>query len=90
MCTLSYQPRFVVGFDVKLKNPAVALNELGDRFVNEGAARDELARAVYAQPNSQMWLVVNTVRYPTPTTPDSNGETIQDMLALDAINAAYD
>ena len=63
------------------------LNENGDRFVNEGAARDELARAVYAQPNSQMWLVVNKVRYPTPTTPDSNGETIQDMLALDAIKA---
>lgn len=63
------------------------INELGDRFVNEGAPRDELARAVYAQPNSQMWLVVNTVRYPTPTTPDSNGETIQDMLALDAIKA---
>ena len=63
------------------------INELGDRFVDEGAARDVLARAVYAQPNSQMWLVVNTVRYPTPTTPDSNGETIADMLALNAIKA---
>lgn len=65
----------------------IFVNENGDRFVDEGAARDVLARAVYAQPNSEMWEVVNTVRYPTPTTPDSNGETIEDMLSLDAIYA---
>lgn len=65
----------------------IFVNEDGDRFVNEGAARDVLARALYAQPNSQMWVVVNTVRYPTPTTPDGNGEKIEDMLALDAIKA---
>ena len=65
----------------------IFVNEDGDRFVNEGAPRDELARALYAQPNSQMWVVVNTVRYPTPTTPDGNGERIVDMLAIDAIKA---
>lgn len=59
----------------------VFVNKDGDRFVNEGAARDTLCEAIFAQPESTYWIVVNSARYPSPTEPDSNGSTIENMIA---------
>ncbi|MVX57500.1 flavocytochrome c [Parasutterella muris] len=61
------------------------VNELGDRFVNEGAARDTLCKAIFAQPHSTYWLVVNHVRYPARDWVDRNGATIADMASLGAV-----
>lgn len=63
----------------------VFVNKNGARFVNEGAERDTLCKAIFAQPDATYWIVVNSVRYPSETEPDSNGATIENMLALGRI-----
>lgn len=59
----------------------IFVNKTGKRFVNEGAARDTLCKAIFAQPDSTYWIVVNKLRYPDTTTPDANGATINNMIA---------
>ncbi len=66
------------------RNRIFANNE-GDRFVNEGAARDVLAGAIFAQPKGEYWIVVNKVRYPSRDWVDANGATIRDMVALGSV-----
>jgi len=66
----------------------IFVNKSGDRFVNEGAARDALCKAIFAQPDSTYWIVVNKLRYPTTTTPDANGATIENMVATGHVTAA--
>lgn len=57
------------------------INTNGDRFVNEGAARDVLSKAVFAQPGSTYWLVQNKLRYPDEDAIDPlSGRTMTDML----------
>ena len=63
----------------------IFVNKAGNRFVNEGAERDKLCQAIFAQPDSTYWIVVNKVRYPSTTDPDANGATIENMLALNHI-----
>lgn len=60
----------------------IFVNTSGARFVNEGAERDTLCKAIFAQPDSTYWIVVNKIRYPSETEPDANGATIENMLAL--------
>ncbi|RKI96375.1 flavocytochrome c [bacterium D16-34] len=60
----------------------IFVNTDGKRFVNEGAERDALCKAIFAQPDGTYWVVVNTLRYPDPDEPDANGATINNMLAL--------
>lgn len=60
----------------------IFVNKQGNRFVNEGAERDKLCQAIFAQPESTYWIVVNKLRYPSTTEPDENGSTIDNMLAL--------
>lgn len=60
----------------------IFVNTDGNRFVNEGAERDVLCKNIFAQPGGTYWIVVNTLRYPDPDEPDSNGSTINNMLAL--------
>ena len=66
----------------------IFVNEAGERFVNEGAARDTLCKAIFAQTNSTYWVVVNKLRYPDTTTPDANGATIENMVATGHVTAA--
>ncbi len=66
----------------------IFVNENGERFVNEGAARDTLCKAIFAQPDSTYFVVVNKLRYPDTTTPDSNGATIENMVATGHVTAA--
>lgn len=66
----------------------IFVNKDGDRFVNEGAARDTLCKAIFAQPESTYFIVVNSLRYPDTTTPDSNGATIENMVATGHVIAA--
>ena len=60
----------------------IFVNKQGNRFVNEGAERDKLCQAIFSQPDSTYWIVVNKLRYPSTTEPDGNGSTIENMLAL--------
>lgn len=63
----------------------IFVNVGGDRFVNEGAARDVLANAIIKQPKGTYWIVVNKVRYPARDWVDANGATIRDMVALGSV-----
>ena len=45
----------------------VFINTDGNRFVNEGAARDVLAKAIFAQKDSTYYVLVNHLRYPSLT-----------------------
>lgn len=63
----------------------VFVNSDGDRFVNEGAARDVLAGAIMKQKNSTYWIVVNKLRYPTRDFKDRMGASIKNMVALGAV-----
>lgn len=63
----------------------IFVNTNGDRFVNEGAARDVLANAIFRQPGSTYWVVVNKVRYPSRDFVDANGATIANMVAQGAV-----
>lgn len=60
----------------------IFVNSTGDRFVNEGAARDTLCKAIFQQKDSTYWIVVNSVRYPARDWVDENGDTIENMEAL--------
>jgi flavocytochrome c len=57
----------------------------GNRFVNEGAARDVLANAIFQQKGRTYWIVVNKLRYPTPDFKDRMGASIRNMEALGAV-----
>jgi len=63
----------------------IFVNKDGDRFVNEGAARDTLAKAIFAQPGATYWVVVNKIRYPSRDFVDNNGATIANMVAQKSV-----
>lgn len=61
------------------------VNSDGNRFVNEGAARDVLARAIFEQKGGTYWVLVNHVRYPSRDFVDRNGASIKNMVALGSV-----
>ena len=40
------------------------VNVEGERFVNEDAPRDELCKAIFAEPESKYWVIMNKLRIP--------------------------
>lgn len=64
------------------------INDNGERFVNEGAARDTLCKAIFKQPGGGYWLVMNKLRYPDMNKPDRMGVTMHDMLSLGRVKTA--
>ena len=57
------------------------INKNGDRFVDEGAPRDVLSKAVFAQPGQTYWLLQNHLRYPDENQIDLlSGRKMKDML----------
>ncbi|MDO4492500.1 MAG: flavocytochrome c [Clostridia bacterium] len=63
----------------------IFVNIYGDRFVNEGAARDTLAQAIFDQDQQTYYVVVNSVRYPSRDYVDNNGATIANMVAQGSV-----
>lgn len=65
------------------------INKLGDRFVDEGAPRDVLSKAVFSQPGQTYWLLQNHLRYPDESKIDLlSGRTMKDMLAQGRVQKA--
>ncbi len=60
----------------------IFINTDGNRFVNEGAARDVLAKAIFAQKDSTYYVIVNHLRYPSLDWVDRNGAKVGDMIEL--------
>ena len=63
----------------------IFVNIYGDRFVNEGAARDTLAQAIFDQDEKTYYVIVNSVRYPSRDFVDNNGATIENMVAQGSV-----
>ncbi len=66
----------------------VFINTDGNRFVNEGAPRDVLAKAIFAQKESTYYVLVNHLRYPALDWVDRNGAKVGDMIDLGRVVAA--
>ena len=66
----------------------IFVNTDGNRFVNEGAPRDGLAKAIFAQKGSTYYIVVNHLRYPALDWVDRNGARVGDMIDLGRVVAA--
>lgn len=64
------------------------INKEGNRFVNEGAPRDVLAKAIFAQPGSTYYVLVNHLRYPSLDWVDANGAKMKDMIDLGRVVSA--
>jgi flavocytochrome c len=60
----------------------VFINTDGNRFVNEGAPRDVLAKAIFAQKGATYYVLVNHLRYPALDWVDRNGARVGDMIDL--------
>jgi fumarate reductase flavoprotein subunit len=59
----------------------IFVNKEGNRFVDEGARRDVMTKALMAQTDSWLWVVLDAKNYPTKETKNNFNETIEDLIA---------
>lgn len=59
----------------------IFVNKEGNRFVDEGARRDVMTKALMEQSDSYMWVIVDKHSYPTGDTKNNFNETIDDLVA---------
>lgn len=58
----------------------IFVNKEGNRFVDEGARRDVMTRALMEQTDSWLWIVLDAKNYPTKDTKNNFNETIDDLI----------
>lgn len=59
----------------------IFVNKEGKRFVNEGGRRDEMTLALFEQPDTTMYIVMDSDGYPTGDEVNNFNETINDLVA---------
>ncbi|TCQ03245.1 flavocytochrome c [Serpentinicella alkaliphila] len=59
----------------------IFVNKSGNRFVDEGARRDVMTKALLQQEDSFLWIVLDSINYPTPETRNNFNETIEELIA---------
>lgn len=59
----------------------IFVNKEGNRFVNEGGRRDEMTLALFEQPDTTMFIVMDSDTYPTGDEVNNFNETINDLVA---------
>lgn len=59
----------------------IFLNLNGERFTDEGGRRDDMTRALFAQPEQCMWMIMDSDTYPKGTELNNFGEHINDLVA---------
>lgn len=59
----------------------IFVNKSGNRFVDEGARRDAMTKALLEQEDSFLWIVLDAKNYPTPETTNNFNETIEELIA---------
>lgn len=59
----------------------IFVNIEGNRFVNEAGRRDEMTLGLFAQPETKMYIVMDSDSYPTGDELNNFGETINDLVA---------
>lgn len=58
----------------------IFVNAEGNRFVDEGARRDVMTKALMSQKDSMMWVIVDKHSYPTGDTVNNFNETIDSLV----------
>ncbi|MDF2588561.1 MAG: flavocytochrome c [Anaerocolumna sp.] len=59
----------------------IFVNLEGNRFVNEGGRRDEMTLGLFAQPETKMYIVMDSDTYPEGNELNNFGESIADLVA---------
>ncbi|HYE12349.1 MAG TPA: flavocytochrome c [Patescibacteria group bacterium] len=59
----------------------IFVNKEGNRFVDEGARRDVMTKALFEQKDSTMWVILDKHSYPTGDTKNNFNETIDQLVA---------
>lgn len=59
----------------------IFVNKDGNRFVDEGARRDVMTKALFQQKDTSMWVVLDKHSYPTGSTKNNFNETIDQLVA---------
>ncbi|MNJ37253.1 Urocanate reductase precursor [compost metagenome] len=59
----------------------IFINLDGKRFVNEGGRRDEMTLALFDQPESKMYIVMDSDTYPNGNELNNFGESIADLVS---------
>lgn len=59
----------------------IFVNKDGNRFVDEGARRDVMTKALFEQKDSFMWVILDKHSYPTGDTKNNFNETIDQLVA---------
>lgn len=59
----------------------IFVNLNGDRFVNEGGRRDEMTLGLFEQPETTMFIIMDSDGYPTGEELNNFGETINSLVA---------
>lgn len=58
----------------------IFVNIEGNRFVDEGARRDVMTAALFAQPENKMWIIVDAHSYPNEDVKNNFNESIAELL----------
>ncbi|MEG0169988.1 flavocytochrome c [Anaerorhabdus sp.] len=58
----------------------IFVNDEGNRFVDEGARRDVMTNALFDQPNSHMWVILDSHDYPTGDEVNNFNESINQLV----------
>ncbi|SJZ80964.1 fumarate reductase flavoprotein subunit [Anaerorhabdus furcosa] len=58
----------------------IFVNDEGNRFVDEGARRDVMTTALFEQPNSHMWVILDSHDYPTGDEVNNFNESINQLV----------
>jgi flavocytochrome c len=58
----------------------IFVNKDGNRFVDEGARRDVMTKALFEQTDATMWVIVDKHSYPTGDTKNNFNETIDQLV----------
>ncbi len=59
----------------------IFVNKEGNRFVNEGGRRDEMTLALFEQPDTTMYIVMNSDCYPTGDEVNNFNESVNSLVA---------
>lgn len=59
----------------------IFVNKEGSRFVNEGGRRDEMTLALFEQPDTTMYIIMDSDTYPTGDEVNNFNETINSLVA---------
>lgn len=59
----------------------IFVNDEGNRFVDEGARRDVMTKALIEQPNAHMWVILDSHVYPTGDEKNNFNESVNELIA---------